>query len=94
MHADDVVALTSRLFLAGPLLYAGLVMTFDCGRFLESVEILASVIQRFSLDVYRSRQPRPEFMPFEHSPSLYRKVRLTGMLLVVFGIIHLAGLAH
>jgi hypothetical protein len=93
-------SLLIRLCLAGPLLYVGLHMLLDPGQFITSLRALASgveiALQNFQ-QALRQQEPFRDPNSVRINPDVSARVRLfvrcSGMVLVLFSVIFLSGLA-
>ena len=93
MMPEDAGALFVRLCLSGPLLYIGLVMLMDAARFFSSVEALASATRTMERRLHgiQWQEPRIEPAPMDDSPLARIVVRIAGLALVLFSLLHLSG---
>jgi hypothetical protein len=84
-----------RLCLSGPLLYIGLLMAVEPASLGRSAEALAHVLRTFEqrLKGVQCQEPLPESGSVYCSPAVLKAVRLSGLILIAFAFLHLAGLA-
>lgn len=93
MMAGDVQAIVARLCLAGPLLYAGLLMIIDPAWFMRLSGLIAFGIRNFEQrcrGIYWQARFAPFADPHTDSPRLRSGIRLAGFIVPAAAVAYVA----
>ena len=98
MHqiSDNAGEMLVRLCIFGPVIYVGLLMMIDPMRIVRLLKDFTAEIDRFKGFLRGSQWSQPIAEPdsFKDSSGNRTFIRVIGLALTVFGLLHIAGLVN